>query len=382
MSWVNLEPLYTEPDMKYHLLSGCLFFKEKYTKTSNGNGKVKDVSLMKQQMMTKCIEQHAKDYEQGIWDKNVRLRIYFDKSVHKSPLLNACFEKYLHHPFFQWVRYDIPERSSINPSFHKGFIGTIVRFHPLFIRSSNVVAVSIVDLDNKYTSKWKEMIHKFIKSDYDIHYISGIFHMPFYSNIIKGITKEDDPSILWSGAGLFSSKVVFPRSRWTNMLTHIQSNSILGRIRFIDSFRVALYNTSEMFMEEFEYGLDEVLLNDMIYYYIERNLVKPMVTKVNPMYLYVNYYQKMILDYLKWNDGKSEQMYFLYKALHVSSYEEMADKVNSFKTLEQLFRYFKKKEVSEILWHLQFNRRLLYLIQEYNTEKVRKTPHIYEYLVG
>jgi len=34
-----------------------------------------------------------------------------------------------------------------------------------------------------------------------------------------------------------------------------------------------------------------------------------------------------------------------------------------------------------MLWHLQFNRRLLYLIQEYNTEKVRKTPHIYEYLV-
>ena len=80
MSWVNLEPLYTEPDMKYHLLSSCLFFKEKYTKTSNCNGKIKEVSLMKQQMISKCIEEHAKDYEQGIWDKNVRLRICFDKT--------------------------------------------------------------------------------------------------------------------------------------------------------------------------------------------------------------------------------------------------------------------------------------------------------------
>ena len=165
MSWINLEPLYTEPDMKYHLLSACLFLKEKYIRTTHGS--VNDVSIKKQELFSKCLEQNAKEYDNGVWGKHVRLRIYFDESIHKSKLLNASFEKYVHHPFFQWVRYDIPSmKESTNPTFHIGLIGTIVRFHPLFIRSSNITAVSIIDLDNKYKDKWRQAIHKFIQLIY------------------------------------------------------------------------------------------------------------------------------------------------------------------------------------------------------------------------
>ena len=381
MSWIHLEPLYTEPNIKYHLLSGCLFLKEKYVKKTNGQ--VRDVTASKQEIISKCIEGHAKDYDRGIWDQNVRLRIYFDVTIHKSPLFNACFEKYVHHPFFQWVRYDIPSmKVPTNQSFHSGLIGTIVRFHPLFVRSSNVIAVSIIDLDNKYKDNWRETIRKFIKSDYDIHYLSGLFIIPFYGCIIKGVTKEDDPSILWCGALSFTSKVVLPRSRWNNMLTHIQSNSMLGRIRFLDSFKVSIYNnTSEMFMEDFEYGLDEIILNDMIYYYINRKLVKAMVTMIKPQpHNLINFPRKKILEYLKWNDEKSDKMYYLYKALRVSSYAELESKVSSFKTPEQLFGFFKPKEVFDILWQLQIDRRVLYLIHEYDTEKVRKMSYMNEYL--
>ena len=381
MSWINLEPLYTEPDMKYHLLSGCLFLKEKYIKTTNGT--VRDETIRKQELITKCIEKNAKEYDKGVWGKNIRLRIYFDKSIHQSQRLNASFEKYLHHPFFQWVRYDIPSmKGSSNQTFHMGLIGTIVRFHPLFVRSSNVNAVSVIDLDNNYTDKWRETFDTFMKSKYDIHYISGPFSVPFYGCIIKGVTKENDPSILWCGALSFTSKCVFPRSRWNNMLANIQSNSILGRIRFLDSFKVSLYNnTSEMFMEDFEYGLDEILLNDMVYYYIDRGLVNPMVTKIKPQAFYLlNFFRKRVMDYLKWNDGKSDQMYYLYKALNVSSYAELMDKVNYFKTADPLIRYFKKTEVLKILARLQFDRRLLYLIQDYDTETVRKMPYLNEFL--
>lgn len=381
MSWIQLEPLYTEPDMKYHLLSGCLFLKEKYIKTTHGS--VRDETMRKQELISKCLEKNAKEYDKGIWGKHVRLRIYFDKSIHQSKLLHACFEKYVHHPFFQWVRYDIPSmKGAKNANFHTGLIGTIVRFHPLFVRSSNVTLVSVIDLDNNYKDKWRESIHRFMKSDYDIHYISGIFNVPFYGCIIKGVTRENDPSIIWCGALSFSSKVVFPRSRWNNLLTHIQSNSILGRLRFLDSFKVALYNnTSEVFMEDFEYGLDEILLNDMIYYYVDRELVKPMVIQIKPQaFNLVNFFRKRILDYLKWNDEKSDMMYYLYKALKVSSYTDLAEKMSSFTTAEQLFGYFKKKEVGEILSQLQFDRRLLYLIQEYDAEKVRKMPYMNEYL--
>jgi hypothetical protein len=66
--------------MKYHLLSGCLFLKEKYVK--NTNGMARDVTTSKQELISRCIEENAKDYDKGIWDKNVRLRIYFDKTIH------------------------------------------------------------------------------------------------------------------------------------------------------------------------------------------------------------------------------------------------------------------------------------------------------------
>jgi len=382
MSWINLEPLYTEPDMKYHLLSGCLFLKEKYIKTTHGS--VRDETMKKQELFSKCIEKNAKDYDTGVWGKNVRLRIYFDKSIHQSPLLNASFEKYVHHPFFQWVRYDIPSmKESKNSLFHTGLIGTIVRFHPLFVRGSNVTAVSVIDLDNHYKDKWRDTIRTFMKSNYDIHYISGIFNVPFYGCIIKGVTKEDDPSIIWCGALSFTSKVVFPRTRWNNLLAHIQSNSILGRLRFLDSFKVSLYNnTVEMFMEDFEYGLDEILLNDMVYYYIDRGLVKPMVIPIKPQSNLLPFFRKRIMDYLKWNDEKSDQMYYLYKALKVVSYSDLMDKVNTFNTADSLFRFFKKQEVFDILAQLQFDRRILYLIHEYDTEKVKKMHYMNEYLAN
>jgi hypothetical protein len=73
-------------------------------------------------------------------------------------------------------------------------------------------------------------------------------------------------------------------------------------------------------------------------------------------------------------------MYYLYKALRVSSYAELESRVTSFKTPEQLFGFFKPKEVFDILWQLQIDRRVLYLIHEYDTEKVRKMSYMNEYL--
>jgi hypothetical protein len=45
----------------------------------------------------------------------------------------------------------------------------------------------------------------------------------------------------------------------------------------------------------------------MIYYYINRKLVKPMVTMIKPQpYNLINFPRKKILEYLKWNDEKSD----------------------------------------------------------------------------
>ena len=73
-------------------------------------------------------------------------------------------------------------------------------------------------------------------------------------------------------------------------------------------------------------------------------------------------------------------MPYLYKALKVSSYTELVEKVNSFKTAEQLFGCFKTKEVFDILLQLQFDRRLLYLFQEHNVEKAKKPNYMDEYI--
>ncbi len=370
MTWCNFEKLYnSEPD-NYHLLSTCLFIKDKYLKTTYG--KVRDASEYRQKQFMQVIETHAKYYDEGYWDKNTRLRIHIDKSLEKHEKWMNILNKYMNHPFFQWVKYDIPSKK--DPEFqelHIGLIGTIIRFYPMFVKNDKISCISVVDLDSMYTENWKNEMDKFKKSNYDFHTFSSMFLIPFYSLIIPGIS-EDIPKGFWIPAGLFSSKIKLPLWKWNRLPEFIGSKHIMRKLRYFDMFKLAILdNKIDQFMEDFEYGLDEIIINDLINYYLDKKKYTLMITNAanRPQ---VEFIRDRIIKYLRWNDMKTKHMILLYKQLNVKNLDHLEYILNKQDTILNLVRIFNKKNIIEFLKNLQFDRRIIYILENFNNDTLSK----------
>jgi len=371
MTWITFEKKYKEEPEKYHLLSSCFFVKDKYIKTTYG--KVRDDSLKKQKMIMGCIEEHAKKYEEGKWDnKKVRLRIYYDYSLEKSELWKKIEERYLYHPFFQWVKYKIAGKKDINnPDLHIGLIGTMVRFHPLFTKNKRIELISVIDLDNMYTEEWKKEVDKLLKSEYDIMCFSSILNIPFYGSIIGGIS-DDLPCGYWIAAGFLTSKIRFPYERWYNMMNYIYSDNILYKLRFFDSFKYAIFkNEEDKFFEDYEYGLDEIIINNIINNYVRLKKIRVMVVLIRNK-PNVSFFRKRIIDFLEWNNLKTDRINILLKIYKVRTFYDLKNLLFKCDTLEKLVKLLRKKETMEILDGMQFDKRLVCIIRDYNEKEVEK----------
>uniref|UniRef100_A0A6C0H4V6 Uncharacterized protein n=1 Tax=viral metagenome TaxID=1070528 RepID=A0A6C0H4V6_9ZZZZ len=369
MKWITFEKMYKEEPNNYHLLSSCFFIKDKYIKTTYG--KVRDESLKKQKMIMNCIEEHAKKYDNGEWDnKSVRLRVYYDWSLEKSDLWKIIRDKYLHHPFFQWIKYEIAGKKDYNnPDIHIGLIGTIVRFHPLFTKNEKIKVISIIDLDNMYTGEWKKEVDKFVDSSYNVMCFSSILNIPFYGSIIGGIS-DDLPCGYWIAAGFLTCKVRLPYERWNNMMEYVYSNSILYKLRFFDSFKYAIFkNEEDRFFEDYEYGLDEIIINNIINYYIKIGKLRMMVVLIRNR-PNVSFFRKRILDFLEWNNLKTARINNLLNIYKVKTFNELKNKIYKMETLKDLTKLLNKKETIDLLNGMQFDKRLICIIKEYNEKEV------------
>ena len=373
MTWCNFEPLYKDEPDNYHLLSTCLFIKNKYIKTSYG--KVRDVNEERQQQFMKTIAKHADTYEKGYWDKNTRLRIYIDKSLEKHERWINMLKKYGNHPFFQWIKYDIPGKK--DPEFqdlHVGLIGTIIRFHPLFVKNDRINCISVVDIDSMYTEKWLNEINEFKKSDKDLHCFSSKFLFPFYGTIIPGIS-NDIPKGFWIPAGLFSSKIRFPSWRWNRLPEFIESKHIMNKMRYFDAFKMALFdNKIDQFYEDFEYGLDELIINDIVNHYLDKNKFTIMVTNAvnSPQPKFI---RDRIMVYLKWNDLKTNRMINLYKMIRVKNLSHLEHVMNKMDNINGIISLFNKKPIIDFLKELQIDRRIIYVIETFKNDDLKNyTP--------
>ncbi len=382
MTWCNFEKLYTSEPKDYHLLTTCLFYKEKYLKTSFGV--VRDESTTRQKQFIKAIETHASNYDKGYWNDKTRLRIYFDNSLFEIPQWKPVIEKYSKHPFFQFVKYDIPTKKDPEfKKFHLGLIGTLVRFYPFFHKDKNINMISVIDLDVMYSNKWKDEMEKFAKSDYKLHCFSSYLIVPFYGSIIPGISDEV-PKGYWLTASLFTSKITLPSFRWNRIPQLMESKGFLTKLRFLDAFKMGLFYGQEglkidQFYEDFEYGLDEMLLNHIFDYYITKDKLSVMVTKVKAK-PNMDYFKKRILDYLKWNTIKTKRMLEVFKAFRVKNIEELEKFFNNTYNFTNIVNVFKQPKTLKILEGLQFDRRLLYLILNFNQDDFKAMHFINQYV--
>jgi hypothetical protein len=377
MTWCKLTPLYTEEPNDYHLLSTCLFVKQNYIKTTKGI--VKDMGSLRRKQFISTIKKHIQSYDKGYWDDKYRLRIHFDNSFERNDELMKIFNEYKHHPFIQWVKYELPNLK--DPEFkkdHIGMIGMIVRQHPLFVKNNKINCVSIIDMDSWYTDSWKQVLIKFKKSKYDFHAFNSIFSIQFYGTIMPGISLQKNPNF-WVPGGMFSSKIRFPDWRW-NQIPEFINNHMLPTLRFFDSFKVALFdNKIDRMMEEYEYGLDEMYLNYIVNYYISKQNLSIQLTPIHS-YNNIQMVTGRILTYIKWNEYKTYRTHELYTLLHVKNFEELTKKINNITTLPQLIKVFRHKPILDLLKSLQFDRRIIHILEYVENDDLINSKIVTTYL--
>ena len=188
---------------------------------------------------------------------------------------------------------------------------------------------------------------------------------------MEGITDEK-PEGYWIPAGLFASKVILPYNKWQNLLEYIKSRDILNKLRYLDALKVAIYdNKIDKYMEDFEYGLDEVVLNSIINEYIKLGKIKIMV-KNSIANKSIDFLRDRIKIYLKWNALKTRKIINLYKAFKVKSYDELIKKLDEKNNVVEFIKMFKNKEIIEQLNNLQIDKRIIYIMENFNQDEYNK----------
>jgi hypothetical protein len=156
---------------------------------------------------------------------------------------------------------------------------------------------------------------------------------------------------------------------------------MLGKLRFLDSFKMSIFNNeTDKFYEDFEYGLDEIIINQIINYYVRMKKIKITVFHIKNR-VELAFFRKRIIEFLDWNNRKTDLMFYLFKIYKVKSFSELKNLLFKMKTLTEFFGLLRKKETIAVLNQLQFDKRLICLIKDFNQKEVDSYPLSSDYLV-
>jgi hypothetical protein len=133
-------------------------------------------------------------------------------------------------------------------------------------------------------------------------------------------------------------------------------------------------NKIDQFYEDFEYGLDELIINDIVNYYLDKNKFTIMVTNAvnSPQPKFI---RDRIMVYLKWNDLKTNRMINLYKMLRVKNLSHLEHVMNKMDNINGIISLFNKKPIIDFLKELQIDRRIIYVIETFKNDDLKNyTP--------
>jgi hypothetical protein len=87
-----------------------------------------------------------------------------------------------------------------------------------------------------------------------------------------------------------------------------------------------------------------------------------------------------ILTYIKWNEYKTYRTHELYTLLHVKNFEELTKKINNITTLPQLIKVFRHKPILDLLKSLQFDRRIIHILEYVENDDLINSKIVTTYL--
>ena len=377
------------------MLSTSMFFFPGYSKVYKDFG-VKDETDKKQLLFMNVIHDYVKKFDRDQWYKdNVLVRIYLDGSLeaYESPDGTRPWTSVLadisNHENFQLVSYACADpsfresahtlervgKSKAALSWHRGLLGTMMRFHAAFDFPENRIAkcVCLVDIDSVYTDKWWKLQEDFLTDQTArIMALTGPMEIGLHGYVFTdslALTESENIPLFCKG-GLTSVRSLLDPVAWNEFPERWRT--MRRDLRSIDMLRFIFEEPPVRLMEDFAYGFDERVLNEI---FLKGREIKRIGTfRVNAAANFAS----MLLRTFKWN-GKSVAMRELAVASGFEDIDAMIAFVESFvpvaapgadrrppspsmDELESVILSRFRPHV-KIMFELQIDRRMLHAIQ-------------------
>jgi hypothetical protein len=276
---------YIEPKEKYNIVSFSIFYMEKYTRHYKNYSK--DISVKRQTAFLYNLVSNINNLENGFFGNNWYFRIYYDKSLFNFLINDKCpwidfFNKYKDNKLIQFVQFNCDYFMNKDFKSHINLFGTFARLYPLFEKNDLLETIVVFDADNFITKKYFDEIILFKKSDYDYNSFCSKYETSFY--------KDDnyyDPDNCYIRCGMLSVNKKLPEHLWNFILYQLKTYEDKKFADLIN--KLFIYHTTLMpkkkikTYKEFEYGMDEIVLNYYVKKFFINNNFKMRVVRYRPM---------------------------------------------------------------------------------------------------
>ena len=294
---------YKEPEHKYNIFSFSIFYMAKYIRFYKDYSK--DISTQRQKQFLYNLTLNIQNLERNFFGNNWYIRIFYDKSLFKfkigsrKPWLEFITKyKNNHHVQFVEFKCNQFENKFIKES-HINLFGTFARLYPIFEPNDLLETIVVFDADNIITKDYFNEILEFKKTKYDYNSFCSNYEFSYYKN---NNALDNDNCYLRCGMVAFNIKI--PNEIWNYILYQLKTFDDVKFAYLIDK----LYDYHRQIMPEkkiksykdFEYGMDEIVLNYYIKKNMEKNNYKLRVVPYKPLVLpLIN----TIIAYMKYNSS-------------------------------------------------------------------------------
>jgi len=320
---------YKEPNNKYNIFSYSLFYISKYIHF------YKDFSSEQQKKFLYNLTLNIQNLERGFFGNNWYIRIFYDKNLFKFKIGNKkpwyeFITKYKNCERVQFIEFKCQqfENKFVKES-HLNLFGTFPRLYPIFEQNDLLETVVLLDADNMITKDFFNEILEFKKTKYEYNSFCSNYEFIYYNKSLESIlvngfsgltegyksnqgkydsknNKGIDNDNYYLKCGMISFNVKIPIEIWNYILYQLKTFDDIKFAYLIDK----LYDYHRQLMPEkkiksykdFEYGMDEIVLNYYIKKYMDTHNYKLRMVPYKPLVLpLIN----TITTYLKYNSSSA-----------------------------------------------------------------------------
>jgi hypothetical protein len=329
---------FKQPDKEYIIVSYSLFYIPQYLRHYYKK-ESEDISVKRQFEFATNLSQNINNIETGFLPKNWYIRIHYDDSIFQFKrkgkyIWKTFYQQYKRHPRVQWVKFNCPDFKTGN-KFHKNLFGTLPRLYPLFKNEKNVKMVLLCDADNILTKGFVDEVCAFEKDE-------NVGILKFCSRFEISFYQQNSWNQCFLRMGTFASKIKFPLVYWDFILHQAKTFQDKTFQKLLDNLQRQWSNVFPdkpiRSYKEFEYGMDEIILNHYIVPLFEKRKIKSKIVRfqTNTKAIF-----NTLIAYFKFNYNDPKKRLILEKILKNTLLDKYID--NFEKNIDSMQKLMKEK---------------------------------------